>query len=85
MAITDVPVSGLTGGDPTLTHCLAICCLALQLLHVGCHSTLNSGVVGSGLVGQEHSVVLFDHATTIGHGRGSGGISGHLLEWHNLI
>ena len=68
VAIADVPVARLTGGNATFSDRLTLCCLASQLLHVGCHGTLHSGVVGSGLVEKEHSVVCFDHGLILqGH------------------
>jgi len=85
VAVADVP-------DIRLTHVVACCrCLADsmaallltgELLHVGCHSPLNSGVVGSGVVEKEHSVVLFDHALSIGDLVGSGENGGRLSLWH---
>ena len=68
MAVADVP-------DLELSHVVACrCCLAdgmaallltAELLHVGCHCHLTCLVVGSGGVGEEHAVVLFDHALSI--------------------
>ena len=75
-----MPVARLTGGNATLTDCLAICCLTGELLHVGCHGTLHSGVVGSGVVEKEHAVVLFDHALSIGDLVGSGENGGQCLR-----
>jgi len=81
MAVADVPGCGLAlRGNATLTDCLAICCLTGELLHVGCHGTLYSGVVGSGGVEQKCSVVCFDHALSIGHLVGSGENGGQCLR-----
>ena len=75
MAIADRPVPPLAVGcrDATLTDCLPVLCLCLQLVDVGCHDLLADLILSSGVVDVEATAVdwfelCFVHGPIIGTG-----------------